>query len=226
MGLPSMRASLGAMALGVVIWLGALIVTPGGAAWVAILELFAALGIAYEVPALVNRRHWPVQPIFLWSRAESARLYPEGTGPNEDRIASVDALVSGGSGDPGSWAKVRALAADLQPPARREQILAMADLFETGEFHAAAFDAALAELADDGRRRYWRVRLAMTRAFAAYDVEQDCLPLLLDAATENGPFELTRGSRSRLVMARYLVGALFLGVGIVLAAVIAIAGSV
>jgi hypothetical protein len=214
------------MALGVAVWLFVLAISPAITAWLAILELFTALAFAYELPSLINRKHWPAQPIFLWSRAESERLYPEETEAEDERISEVDALVSGGTGDPGTWGQVRTLAAGLRPAARREHILAMADLFETGDFDAPGFEAGLRELPDDAGRRYWRVRLAMTRAFAAYDEDADYLPLLLDAAAEEGPFELTRASWSRLYMTRYLVGVFFLAIGVVLAALTAIAGGV
>jgi hypothetical protein len=225
MGLPSARASLTAMVLGVAIWLFALGISPVSKAWIVILELFTALAFTNELPSLINRRHWPAQPIFLWSRTESERLYPAEADGDDGRIAEVDALVSGGSGEPGTWAQVRALAAGLQPAARREHILAMADLFETGEFDPAAFEAGLADLPDEEERRYWRVRLAMTRAFASYDEGGDYLPLLLAAAAEEGPFALAQGSRLRLFMTRYLVGAFFLAVGLAVAAPMAIAGN-
>jgi hypothetical protein len=226
MGLPTVRASLLAMALGVAIWLLMVAISPAPAkAWLVILELFTALAFAYELPSLVNRKHWPAQPIFLWSRSESERLYPEETGADEDRISRVDELVSAGTGEPGTWNEVRTLALGLEPAARRQHILAMADLFETGEFDASAFDGALLELPHDAKR-YWRIRLAMTRAFASYDEGGDYLPLLLDAAGEEGPFELTRASWSRLYTTRYLVGVFFLAIGVVLALLMAIAGGV
>ena len=225
MGLPSARASLMAMALGVAIWLFALGVSPVSKAWIVILELFTALAIANELPSLINRRHWPVQPVFLWSRTESQRLYPAEADGDDGLISEVDALVSGGSGEPGTWGEVRALAADLRPAARREHILAMAGLFETGEFDSAAFEAGLTDLPDEAERRYWRVRLAMTRAFASHDEGGDYLPLLLAAAAEEGPFTLAPASRWRLFITRYLVGAFFLAVGLAVAAPMAIAGN-
>jgi hypothetical protein len=223
MGLLSRRASRIAMALGIFLWIAALAVSPVGRASIAVLELFAAIALAYELPALVNRKHWPVQAMFRWWHEASSPLNPARTRVAEDPATRVDALIAAATGEPGTWDEVRALAVELRPAVSREHVLAMADLFEKGGFHTAAFDAALAELPTDEERRHWRVRLALTEAFAGYVVHGDYLPGLLQAASREGPFALSPIGRARLAISRYMLGGFFLVAGLGAAGLIAIA---
>lgn len=221
------RAGVVATAVVVVVWLLVLGISPVSRLSVVMFQLFVALALASMLVAILNRNRWPAQALFVWAIRERARLYESSrkTSPEEQLASRVNDMIFGGSGEPGTWAKVRAEARNLRPSARREHVLATADLFETGEYDSTAFDAALAELGDDAERRYWRVRLAMTEAFAAYAVDGDYMAVLLEAASREGPFVLAVPGKLRLLMYRFAASASFLCVGIVAALAIAIAWS-
>lgn len=219
------RAGVVATAVVVVVWLVVLGIAPVSRLSVVVLELFVALALASTLVAIHYRNRWPAQALFVWAIRERARLYESSpkTSPDEKLASRVNDMIFGGSGEPGTWDKVRVEARNLRPSARREHVLATADLFETDEYDSAAFDAALAELGDDAERRYWRVRLAMTEAFAAYAADEDYMPILLQASSREGPFDLAVTGKLRLLMYRYTASASFLCVGIVAALAIAIA---
>lgn len=204
-------------------WLALLGLTAAVRLSVAVLGLFIALAVVAAIVAIRNRKGWPAQAMFVWAIRERARLY-EGPGKvtaDEELATRVNDMIFGGSG--GTWTEIRAVAKKLRPAARREHILATADLFENDQFDRSRFDAALAELTTEDERRYWRVRLAMTEAFAAFAVADDCMPILLEAASHEGPFRLPLLGRLRMWSYRFSTSASFLIVGVVAAAAIAIA---
>jgi hypothetical protein len=215
------------MAIGLILWLVALALTPPAIAMgVFIPELPLALAVVYALPAIAQRRHRPVVAMFLWVSETRTKLYPDAVSDRaQDELAArIDALIAAGTGEPGTWAEIRKLAVDLQPDIRREHVLAMADLFETDQYEVTKVDAALAELPTDEARRYWRVRLATTEAFAAYAVDGDYIKILLGACASEGPFALSAMNWLRSRLGPFVVSAIYLGIGLVLLAVLRIAG--
>ncbi len=213
-------STAGAIAL----WLVALAIEPVTSLSVVLLELFVALALANVPVAIVNRRYWPVQELVIWWSAERARLHPPASrvGREEGLAARVDTMILEGTGEPGTWGDIREEAPKLRPSVRREHALAMADLFETGEFDVARFQAALAELNDDRYRRYWRVRLALTEGFVRFVTGGDYLAPLLEVFSREGPFDLKPRRRLRLRMSRVALPVAYLAVGVAVALAVAV----
>jgi hypothetical protein len=225
-GLLTLRASVLATIIALDIWWVELNTIAVWRVSAIVLELCAALAIGYGLPAIANRRHWRAHVLLLWAAAEQFRLYPPTAARDLDGVDSrVDELLAAGTGAPASWVEARALAVELRPSARREQVLALADLCENGWFESPRFRAAIAELGDDAERRYWRVRFAMTEAFAAFLNGDDYVTPLLVASAEEGPFLATAKDRWRVYMARFGFSALILAVGVATALLLAIVGA-
>jgi hypothetical protein len=222
MGFLSTRSSAIAIFVGLVVWVTVVDLSGVAGTSVVVFAFFAALALTYTVPAIANRKHWPAQAMFLWAQGPRPNW-----SPNDDKdglIDRVNGAIVAGSDEPGSWLEARTLVAKLPPDIRREHALAMVNLFENARFDAEAYEAAVGEVSDVAESRYWRVQLAVTQAFAAYQTGEDYMKPLLEASRTEGPFSLTTQSRVRVWIARIGFSAFFLTVGIVAAVVLTVAG--
>jgi hypothetical protein len=222
MGFVSTRSSAFAIVVGLVVWLTVLGLRPVNRPSIVVFAFFAALALGYTLPAIANRKHWPVQAMFLWAQGPRPNSNP--TDDKDGLVSRVNAAIAAGSDEPGSWLEARALVAKLPPNIRREHALAMVNLFENAGFDAAAYEAAVAEVSDVAESRYWRVQFAVTQAFAAYQTGEDYMQPLLEASKREGPFSLSAQSRVRVWIARVGFAAFFLIVGAVAAVALTITG--